>query len=92
MAGKVPKTSNKKPVTLETIKEQLDRQDKEIKQSAVRTLQAVGGAVIIAGLSFVVTSIFPDLARACYGVFLIVFGALFVILVGCLWTERIAKK
>jgi hypothetical protein len=83
MAGKTGKI-----VSLEAIDEHLKRQDKEIKQSAVWTLQAVGGAVIIAGLSFVVTSIFPDLARACYGVFLIVFGALFMILVGSLWNKR----
>jgi hypothetical protein len=82
MAGKTGKM-----VSLEAIEEHLKSQDKEIKQSTLLTLEAVGGAVILAGLSFVTTSIFPDPARAYYGLFLIVFGALFMILVGSFWNK-----
>jgi hypothetical protein len=51
MAGKVPKTSNKKPVTLETIKEQLDRQDKKMTKSLWWSYAAtVGLPIFLVGL------------------------------------------
>ncbi|MCJ7515890.1 MAG: hypothetical protein MUO89_08030 [Dehalococcoidia bacterium] len=82
MPGKAPNVSNKKIDTVEAIKELLKRQRKETERS---TLVIFGGAVIIAGLSFVVTSMFPDPAPTYVGVFLITLGALFMILVGPLW-------
>ena len=78
MAGKTGKI-----VSLEAIEKLLKQQRKEIERS---TLKAFGGAIVIAGMSFVVTSIFPDPAPAYSGLFLIVLGALIVILVGYLWT------
>jgi Flp pilus assembly protein TadB len=86
MAGKAQNVSNKNTVTLKAIEEHLKRQDKEIKQSAVWTLQAFGITVFLAGVSFLVI---PKILW--YGLFLMGLGALFVVVVR-FWNSRIGKK
>ena len=83
MAGKTRDVSNKETVSLKAIEELLKLQRKEIEHS---TLMAFGATVFLAGFSFLVI---PKILW--YGLFLMVLGAL-VVVVGTLWTKRIAKK
>ena len=79
MAGKTGKT-----VSLEAIEELLKQQRVETER---HTLIAVSLAVILAGITFVITSIVPAHAAAYYGLFLIVLGTLVFVL-----RRRITKK
>jgi cytochrome b561 len=71
MAGKARNISNKKTLSLKTIEEHLDRQDKEIAKSHWLTFAAFGAAVALVGVSAWLARI-PNITIGDYAFFMLV--------------------